>query len=185
MDTSRRKLLLAGCSLTLAGALGERRAFALLDPGDDAPDAKVVDADDKSLSVSSLAGVPVVIVYEDKASGSTNKAFKDDLRKLMGEDAIKAALRVIPIADVSEHNSWPAKGFVKDAIREESKKTGLTIYCDWDGSFRKKYDLEKGASNVVVIGRSSKVQFTSYGKLSDENRRTAERIIRAEVAKKK
>ena len=66
---------------------------------------------------------------------------------------------------MSSYDFWPAKGFVKDAIREESRKAGTTIYCDWDGTFRKAYRLRQGISNVILVGKSGEVLFAAEGAL--------------------
>ncbi|MFO0552563.1 MAG: YtfJ family protein [Polyangiaceae bacterium] len=171
-------LLVALGGAPLALALDARAATV----GDSAPDARVEDADENKLWVSDLSGSVAVIFYEDKDSGETNREMKDELASLMAEDGM-GGIRVVPIADVTEYNSWPAKGFVKKAIREESKKVGLTIYCDWDGSFREKLDLSKGTSNVVVLAKDGTVRFADSGGLSGESRKQVLSILRAEMKK--
>lgn len=136
--------------------------------GADAPEASVEDVEGKKLALSSLEGKTVVVVYEDKDSAKLNDAFKEGLKKLD-----LSSVAVLPVADVSEYNSWPAKGFVKDAIREESKKAGVTIYCDWDASFRKALELTKGTSCIVVLSKKGKVLFAHDGALSEDQRKAA------------
>ena len=96
--------------------------------GAEAADARAVDVEGvRVLSTKALEGKPIVIVYEDKDSATLNASVKSDLAAMMKDDATRAAVVVAAVADVSEYDSWPAKGFVKDAIREESKKSGTTI----------------------------------------------------------
>lgn len=136
--------------------------------GASAPEASVEDVDGKKLALSSLEGKTVVVVYEDKDSAKLNDAFKEGLKKLD-----LSSVAVLPVADVSEYNSWPAKGFVKDAIREESKKAGVTIYCDWDASFRKALELTKGTSCIVIFSKKGKVLFAHDGALSEDQQKAA------------
>ena len=70
---------------------------------------------------------------------------------------------------------------VKDAIREESKKVGTTIYCDWTGSFRKAFKLAKGKSSVVLVGKDGKVLFAGEGKLSADDRKKLLALLKSQV----
>ncbi len=150
--------------------------------GAEAADARATSIDGRVFSTAAVKGRALVIVYEDKDSATLNAAVKRDLAALMKDDTTRAAVVVAAVADVSEYDSWPAKGFVKDAIREEEKKSGTTIWCDWDASFRKALALGKGTSNVVVIGRDGKVKFAVQGALSKEQRGDLATIVKREAA---
>ncbi|MFO0611693.1 MAG: hypothetical protein U0414_03830 [Polyangiaceae bacterium] len=178
----RNALLQAVAGFALTTGLATPLVARAVSAGETAPEAKVQDADDRALWMSELKGSPVVVFYEDKDSRDMNSALKSEVASLMGESGM-SGIRVIPIADVSDYDSWPARGFVKDAVREESKKAGLTIYCDWDASFRAKYDLVKGSSNVVIVGRDGVVKAASSGSLSSERRAAVLSLLRAEAAK--
>lgn len=163
---ARRSALLLPLLLLTSHALAAPKI------GEDVPGARAEDVDGRPFKLDDQRGKTVVIVYEDKESGAVNKAFKDDLTKL----ATRAVV-IAPVADLSEFNSWPAKGFAKDAIRAESKKSGITIWCDWDASFRKALDLPKGSSSVVVVGKSGKVLFAVDGALDEGQRKAAIAMI--------
>lgn len=145
--------------------------FALVKEGASAPNAKVEDADGKVLQMQTLKGKPILIVYEDRDSSKQNQALKDDLAKLAAGDKYKTTIALAAIADVSSYDWWPAKGFVKDAIKEESKKQKTTIYCDWDGGFRKAYGIKRGVSNIILVGRDGKVLFAVEGAMSADSRK--------------
>ena len=164
-------------SLGAGGVISEVWAASV---GEEAPDARVEDADERALWLSELKGSPVVVFYEDKDSGSVNTTLKDELAELMGEEGM-GGIRVVPVADVADYNSWPKKSFVRKAIREASKKAGLTIYCDWDGSFRRKLDLERNTSNVVVIGRDGVVRFSATGALGEGKRAEVLALLKKEA----
>ncbi|MBK9262383.1 MAG: hypothetical protein IPM54_21595 [Polyangiaceae bacterium] len=165
----------------LATALIPSPSLAVLKEGVTAPNARVEDADGRALQMKSLQGKPILIVYEDKDSAKQNQALKDDLSKLAKGDKYKSAIALAAIADVSSYNWWPAKGFVKDAIREESKKQKTTIYCDWDGGFRKAYSIKRGVSNVILIGRDGRVLFSAEGAVGADGRKRLVSLLGEQV----
>lgn len=183
---SRRGVLAArlrsvSSAAALSLALISGAALALPSEGDRAPNARVEDADGRELRLKALQGKPILIVYEDKDSKTQNQALKDALAKLTKGDRYRQGIAVAAIADVSSYDFWPARGFVKDAIREESSKVGGTIYCDWDGSFRTAYKLRRGVSNVVVVGKNGRVLFAAEGALKPESQRRVLDLLRKEV----
>ena len=178
---SLSRLVAGGALVAATGVQGV--ALGLPAEGERAPNARVEDADGRALEMKSLQGKPVIIMYEDKESSSQNKAFKDELGKLAKGDRYKKTVALAAIADVSGYNFWPAKGFVKDAIREESVKAGTTIYCDWDGSFRKKYRLRAGVSSVLLVSRAGEVLFAAEGTLTAERRGQIIELLKSEIAR--
>jgi hypothetical protein len=169
--------------VTLAVALlaSVPAATALPARGSKAPNAKVEDADGRVLWMKSLKGKPILVVYEDKDSATQNQPLKNDLARLAKGDKYKSVVALAAIADVSSYDFWPVKGFVKDAIREESKKVGTTIYCDWDATFRAAYKLKEGTSSVVLVGRSGEILFAAEGALSADARKRLLDLLRSEV----
>lgn len=162
-------------------ALSSGAALALPAEGDRAPNARVEDADGRELQMKALRGKPILIVYEDKDSTTQNQAFKDALAKLAKGDRYRNTIALAAIADVSSYDFWPVRGFVKDAIREESRKIGATIYCDWDGSFRAAYRLRRGISNIILVGKNGHVLFAAEGTLKPEAQRRVLSLLRKEV----
>lgn len=170
-----------GLLLALASVVPATEVGAAPKVGAEAKDARVEDVDGRELTIASVRGRPLVIVYEDKDSAASNAAAKDDLRELMKDAAVSRALVVAAVADVSEYASWPARGFAKDAIREASKKAGTTIWCDWSGKFRRALELDARKSNVVLVGRDGTIKWAASGPLSQKQRATLATRIRAEV----
>lgn len=156
-------------------------SYALLDRGAALPRASLVDADDRAFSLQSAKGKPVLVVYEDKKSAKLNEALKQELSKLAKGDRYRAAVALVPVADVSGYDYWPVRGFVKDAIRSESRKIGATIFCDWDGSFARALDFERGTSTVVLFGKDSRVLFSYAGKVPAAERKRLLELLRLEV----
>lgn len=162
-------------------ALGGGSARAVPKEGDKAPNARVEDADGRVLDLKTLKGKPILIVYEDKDSAQQNDVLKKELSKLAKGDKYKKMIALAAIADVSSYDFWPVKGFVKDAIREESKKAGTTIYCDWDGRFRSTYKIREGTSNVILVSKDGHVLFAAEGSLKEPERKRLLDLIKAQV----
>ena len=160
---------------------GSTLAGALPSVGADAPSGKVEDADGKQLDTKTIKGKPLLIVYEDRDAATQNDALKKELGVLAKGDKYKSKIALAAVADVSAFDFWPVKGFVKDAIREESKKAGTTIYCDWTGSFRKAFKITKGKSSVLLVGKDGKVLFAGEGTLSAEDRKKLLALLKAQV----
>ncbi len=165
----------------VAAALIPSPSYALLKEGASAPNARVEDADGKVLQLQTLKGKPILILYEDRDSAKQNQTLKDDLSKLAAGDKYKTAVALAAIADVSSYDWWPAKGFVKDAIREESKKQKTTIYCDWNGGFRKAYGIKRGVSNVILVGRDGTVLFAAEGAIGADARKRLVSLLGQQV----
>jgi hypothetical protein len=161
--------------------LGASSALALPAEGDAAPNARLEDADGRALELKAFKGKPILIVYEDKDSAAQNQPLKDALSKLARGDRYKNAVALAAVADVSSYDYWPVKGFVKDSIREESRKQKTTIYCDWSGAFRGTYRLRSGVSSIVLIGRDGYVRFAAEGVVSPARRQQLIELLRAEV----
>jgi hypothetical protein len=179
MSSFRNKLAAAAMAAGVTGA--SMTALGLPAIGDDAPNGKLEDADGKAIETKTLKGKPLLIVYEDKDSATQNEKLKKELSELAKGDKYKSKVALAAVADVSSYDFWPAKGFVKDAIREESKKVGTTIYCDWTASFRKAFKLTKGKSSIVLVGKDGKVLFAGEGSLSEADRKKVLGLIKAQV----
>lgn len=132
-------------------------------PGDGLPPAKVASLDGKEFDTRAISGKIALIFYEDKDSAKHNLALKNELTRVKSSPGWKPNVVVTAVADVGGYDWWPAKGFVKDAIQAEQRKSGVTIFLDWSGEFGKALKATKGASNVVLVGPDGKVQIAHQG----------------------
>jgi hypothetical protein len=141
--------------------------LAVLKIGASPGDFEVKDADDHAAKLSALRGNgPALIVYEDKDASDQNAKFKERLGKLRDKDAAARKVKLVAIADVASWDFWPAKGFVKDALRDAGKKSGITVWADWTGAGRKALDAQSSRSNLVLVDAAGKVLWSSAGGLS-------------------
>ena len=149
-------------------------ASALPRVGRALPAAVVVDAEGTPVQTDRLRGRPVLIVYESRESNTQNQRLKDRLSKLAEGGRYRSRVHLLPIASVSQFDFWPARGFVEDAIEDESERIGTTIYCDWDGSFARALNLRPQHSSVILVSRQGRVVFAYEGALS---RRAQNRLL--------
>jgi hypothetical protein len=169
-------------ALALAGALlVALDAGAFPREGTPRPDVTLEDAWGRSVRLSSYDGEPMLVVYEDKDSAGLNAAFKGELSLLGKGDRYRSSVALIAVADVAGYDYWPVRGFVKDAIRDESKKRGVDIFCDWDGHVGEALGLRRGTSNVVLYGKDGKVLFAAHGALTRDARAQVVSLLRNEV----
>jgi predicted transcriptional regulator len=133
--------------------------------GAPAPDARVEDVEGRPVEIKRLKGKTLILFYEGKDSAQQNTTLKAELAKLVRSDRYRSRSVFAAVGDVSDYDYWPVKGIVKDKIREESKKAGWPIYCDWNGGFRSAYKLRRDLSNVIVISKNGSVIFAASGKV--------------------
>lgn len=175
------KSLLATCAFTALPVLFGLSAHAA-NVGSAVPaNLPLVDAWDRADDTSRLRGMPMLVVYEDKDSAKQNEALKGELADLAKGDRYKSRIALVAVADVSSYDFWPARGFVKSAIKEESSKQSVAIYCDWNGNVRNALGLRRGSSNVILVGRDGIVKFSYAGAIPPEKRRQLISLLRSEV----
>lgn len=167
--------------LILASVLLSTNAFGLTKVGDARPNVVLHDAWERSINLGSYTGKPVLVLYEDKDSATLNLPLKQELSQLAKGDKYKSSIALVAVADVTGYDYWPIRGFVKDAIQDESRKQKTVIYCDWDGHIRNQLRLDKSTSNVVLFGRDGRVLFARSGALGKGERKDLIDLLRAQV----
>ena len=140
----------------LLGAAIESSGAAAPINGSKLPDIRLVDAWDRTRALSDFTGSTVIVFYEDKDSGSQSQPVKDELRSAKTDDGAPLPIAIVPIADVRGYDYWPARGFVKDAVKKETKKSGQIIFLDWDGTAATAFSAARGESTVVLYGKDGK-----------------------------
>jgi hypothetical protein len=168
-------------ALALLAILVPRGAPALPEMGTSRPNLQLVDAWERTYPLSDVGVRPLLVLYEDKGSVTQNLIFKRELSELAQGDGVKARIVLAAVADVADYDYWPVRGFVKNEIKDESRKAGTPIYCDWDGHVRRAFGVRRGASNVVLFGRDGKVVFAYEGAMPDDARKRAIDLMRREI----
>lgn len=132
-------------------------------------DARLVDLQDRVAPLrgyfdrASGAGKVIVVLHQDRKSADENAEFKTELGALAARHL--QHLKVVALADVDGYDFWPAKGYVKEALRPLAAD-GAAVLCDWHGVVRKAYGLRAGQSAVFVLSSSGELALLSRGRLS-------------------
>ena len=162
----------------VAAAIASGTAHALPRVGDARPSIVLKDAWDRTLDLAHVGSRPLLVVYEDKESASQNQAFKNELSRLAkGPRASRVVLAAV--ADVDGYDYWPARGFVKDAIRSQSNAIGAAIYCDWSGAIRTALGLKRKTSTIILYDASGRVAFAHEGTMDEATRARALALLNA------
>jgi hypothetical protein len=168
-------------SIFAAALLASSAGFALPETESARPALAFADAEDSKVDLRGFNGKALVVVLENKESASQNLAFKSELAALGLSKELREGYTLVPIADVEGYDYWPARGFVKDAIRSESKKIGRTVWIDWGGSARKAFGASKDKSVVLVYGKNGKLKFAAEGPLDKVARGKALTALKCDV----
>lgn len=151
--------------------------------GSAAPYFRVQSGDERELTLEMLKGKVIAVFYENKDIVDANKRLKDELNRLYFEqtEAVRNVLVRLPIIDCS-HASWLFHGIWKKRLREQSKKKGVTIYCDWNGKMSSDYKMQADVSNVVIIDKRGIVRSFTSGEVGVEAINDAKKLLRVLVA---
>ncbi|WP_170229339.1 YtfJ family protein [Polyangium fumosum] len=141
----------------------------------------VEDPDGRVMDLGFPRPKPTLILYEDRKSAAQNRALKDELNKLADTKAEAKQIQFVAIADTSDYRAWPLRGFAERSVRKKAVEVGQTIYCDWDGAFRKTYALRRGVSSVVLVGKDGRVEYAAEGKLDAPARSKLFALLWAQV----
>lgn len=164
MDVMTRMVLIAAIGMFCLPAL------ALPNIGAQSPAFEVKDGDDRELDSASLKGKKLVIFYEtrDDSVIEQNRAVKSKILELLRQDArLATEIVVVPMIDCSSAFAL-TRGIWNSNLRSHTQKEGLPIYCDWDGSVGRAFQVVADQSNVIVIGRDGLVQFAAAGSLNPD-----------------
>src|SRR5262245_31712528 len=72
---------------------------------------------ERELSFASMRGKVVVLFYEDRGTRNDNQRLKDSLQRALAADAaLGARVAVLPVANVSGYDFWPARWFARRAV---------------------------------------------------------------------
>lgn len=132
-----------------------------------APSFKVKSGDSQELALDDLKGKVAVLFYETKDTKEKNRKLKDELNVFYDSqpEAIKndiIRLAVINCKSVVFIGAW------ESALRENSKKEGITIYGDWNGKMGMDYNAKNKESNVIIIDKKGVIRYEYAGQVEDK-----------------
>ncbi len=143
-------------------------SFALINEGMQAPEFTVTSGDGAEMTLRKLSGTVITIFYETKAKEiiEKNRVLKNELNLFYSgqTDGIKRSISRIAIVDCRKA-AWPFTGIWKSTLVENSKKEGIIIYGDWDGTFAKKYNVMDEETNFLIIDKKGIVRYSKAGQI--------------------
>lgn len=178
MNAARR---VAGAVLVLSVTATAADASAVSPVGSTRPDIRLVDAWERTFDLTQVGARPLLVVYEDEDAVKQNAPFKEELSRLAKGDRYRTKIVLAAVADVAGYDYWPVRGFVKDAIRDESIKAGTPIYCDWNGAVRRAIGARPATSTVILYDRDGKAVFAHEGSMPEATRATLLATLRRMV----
>lgn len=173
-----RLLVLATVALLVCAAATPSRA----EEHGGAPliDAQLRDLDDHPVRLKSLLekeGMFLVVLHQDRKSSDQNQEFKDQLGKLAESPAGRAKMRLVALADAGGYDFWPARGYVKDALRPLRDAGFALVLADWQGAVRKKYGIPAGQSALFVVTAGGELRAFMSGVIGKEEARQLLQMI--------
>ena len=141
--------------------------FALLSVGSKAPQFSVENADGNILNLETLRGKAAVGFYVNKED-TKNTALRIELDNFRNEWIQYSASSTFRLAITDASSANDITRFIwKKKIAEKSKKIGITIYADWDGSMKKAYKFKDGDSNFIIIDKRGIIRYLRSGEIPE------------------
>ncbi len=110
-----------------------------------------------------MHGKIVVVLHQDRYSSDQNQGFKDRLGELVLR--FPGKLQLIALAEAGGYNFWPARRYVKDALKPLRALGGALVACDWKGAVQRSYRIPARQSAVFVVDKDSTLAALRIGVL--------------------
>lgn len=164
-------MLIAGICVIMLSAVPAIAVTA----GENAPNFEVKSGDDEILKLDMLKGRLAVIFYETKDTTETNRHLKDELNRFYTSQPPEEQKNIMRIAIVRCPSFL---SFVwRNVLRANSKKEGIVIYGDWDGSMEDGYGMVAGESNFLIVDKSGVVRYVRAGLIPENDFPAIKRIL--------
>lgn len=111
-------------------------------------------------------GRAVIVMYEDRDSNHQNDTLKTELAARARAQDLSRDVSLVPVANLSQYNFWPAMGFARDAVVDIAREQQTEILIDWSGDMARAYRFRPGVSYVLVLTRDGRVLFRHAGTLN-------------------
>jgi hypothetical protein len=111
-------------------------------------------------------GRTIIVVYEDRDSNHQNDVLKQELAARARAQDLTRDIAVVPVANLSGFNFWPAMGFARDAVLDIAREQRMEILIDWTGDMARSYRFRPAMSYVMVLTREGRVLFRHAGTLN-------------------
>lgn len=129
--------------------------------GEEAPYFRVVSGSNEILTSDMIRGKIAVVFYETKDTIERNRPLKKELNAFYAKMPRAEQNEIIKVAVIRCSAFMPI--IWRKNLREHSKKEGITIYGDWEGSMERDYGMKADESNFLIIDKTGIVRMSSAG----------------------
>lgn len=172
ISAKRFKIFLAGmCCVILPAAIAMG-----ITVGEKAPYFQVTSGSNEVLTSDMLKGKMAVVFYETKETKEKNRALKDELNVFYSKESPEAQKNTMRVAVIRCSQFMPV--IWRQALRKNSKKEGIIIYGDWDGSMEKSYGMVPDESNFLIIDKSGTVRYVGSGIIPEKDFDGIEKMLK-------
>jgi alkyl hydroperoxide reductase subunit AhpC len=135
-----------------------------------APSFSIESGNGEIVTDKSVRGKIVVMFYEKREITRKNADMKDRLNEMFDRqpENIRQAIVRLPVIDCSGV-FWPVTEIWKKGLRDNSKRVGMTVYCDWSGNVSRNFGMVSDESNMVILDGKNTIRYRFSGRL-DQNR---------------
>lgn len=134
-----------------------------------APEFSVESGNGEIVTNKSVEGKIVVMFYEKREITKKNAAMKDRLNEIFDRqpENIRRVIVRLPVIDCSGV-FWPITEIWKKGLRDNSKRVGMTVYCDWSGNVSRNFGMVSDESNMLILDGKNTIRYRFSGRL-DQN----------------
>jgi hypothetical protein len=143
----------------------------------------VESGDGEKVTEKSVKGKVVIMFYEKRDVAKKNADMKDKLNELFDCQPVNIQRTIVrlPVIDCS-HVFWPVSEIWKKGLRDNSKRVGMTVYCDWTGNVSRDFRMLPDESNMLILDDKGMIRYRFSGKIDqarlDEIKYTLDQLVR-------
>lgn len=134
-------------------------------------EASVSTSSGEAVQLSQFWGRPTIVFYEDHKSMEDNRLLKQQLERLLAQNARLRHTQVLAVANLQEYNWFPARQFALAGVRSAEAKNRISLYIDLEGTLtRAPVRLPRAGASVLVVDEQGTIVFRHLGPVGDKQR---------------
>ena len=132
--------------------------LSALDTGEVFPSFSVVSGDGKILISPDLSGRTALVFYEDRNGMEANSSLKSFFQQQNLDDERVA---LVYIADCTD--AGLRKRIWENQLKDSSRRTGVTVYGDWNGNLKRGLETSEGEVFFYLIDPDGIIRYFKEG----------------------
>jgi len=125
--------------------------------------------DGAKVTEKSVKGKVVIMFYEKRDVVKRNAEMKDKLNEIFDYQPINIQQIIVrlPVIDCSRV-FWPVSEIWRKGLRDNSRRVGMTVYCDWTGDVSRDFRMLPDESNMLILDGKGMIRYRFSGKIDQE-----------------